>query len=185
MIHWEKLVCIGNCGRGIRISWLVRSSAFRAEFTGASRFTNSRCSVVSDERTLQFPRASLCWCVDDTPIHRYTAVLPLSSMWYRYNLIPTVINVLFFFSRLEGEWKSSGFRAEIINRWIKAAFPQWSVISEWIVQTRFLLGCIVIQRSLNFLFKFVEIFHSNFCRIQLDCFAESLISKILPMVFYS
>ena len=52
--------------------WLVRSCAFRAEFTGASRFTNSRCSVVSDERTLQFPRATVLVHRWYTGTHAYT-----------------------------------------------------------------------------------------------------------------
>lgn len=47
-VHWEKLVCIGNCGRG-SVSWLVRSSAFRAEFT-AHRGLRTLDAVVSETR---------------------------------------------------------------------------------------------------------------------------------------
>lgn len=42
------MVCIGNCGRG-SVSWLVRSSAFRAEFT-AHRGLRTLDAVVSETR---------------------------------------------------------------------------------------------------------------------------------------
>lgn len=62
----EKLVCIGNRGRG-SVSWLVRSSVFRAEFT-AHRGLRTLDAVVSDENF------AVPWLCTDTSIHQHYVV---------------------------------------------------------------------------------------------------------------
>lgn len=91
-VHWEKLVCIGNCGRG-SVSWLVRRSAFRAEFT-AHRGLRTLDAVVSETGNFAVP---LCVgaSMARTRAHRFVGVPPDGNWFLRRprqifpNFLPT------------------------------------------------------------------------------------------------